>query len=147
MFLIGCWRISTYEKVVSRPNIPNKMNHTMWKSMKNCAPKWCCKLCAFLLKITCAFWKMWVFFVYSFFDSIKFMSLNTCMCFFVISVVCCLQGLLVDLQGEGVSVRLAPGSPHSGAGRLRLHLGFPQLPLVLPRTLSSPSQQGRPNTR
>ena len=35
------------------------MNHTMWKSMKNCAPKWCCKLCAFLLKVTCGFWKMW----------------------------------------------------------------------------------------
>ena len=34
------------------------MNHTMWKSMKNCTPKWCCKLCAFLFKVTCAFWKM-----------------------------------------------------------------------------------------
>ena len=29
------------------------MNHTMWKSMKNCAPKWCCKLCAYLFKVTC----------------------------------------------------------------------------------------------
>ena len=58
-FLIGCWRTSTKEKVVSWPNTPNKMNHTMWKSMKNCAPKWCCKLCAFLFKVTCAFGKIW----------------------------------------------------------------------------------------
>ena len=57
-FLIGCWRTSTKEKVVSRPNTLNKMNHTMWKSVKNCAPKWCCKLCAFLFKVTCPFWKM-----------------------------------------------------------------------------------------
>ena len=57
-FLIGCWRISTNEKVVSRPNTPNKMNHTKWKSMKNCAQKWCQKLCAFLLEVTCDFWKM-----------------------------------------------------------------------------------------
>ena len=38
-FLIGCWRTSTNWKVVSWPNTPHKMNHTMWKSMKNCAPK------------------------------------------------------------------------------------------------------------
>ena len=58
-FLIGCWRTSTNEKVVSRPNTPNKMNHTMWKSMKNCVPKLCCKLCTSLFKVTCPFWKMW----------------------------------------------------------------------------------------
>ena len=58
-FLIGCWRTSTKEKVVSWPNTPNKMNHTMWKSMKNCAQKWCCKLCAFLCKVTCAFLNRW----------------------------------------------------------------------------------------
>ena len=49
-YLIGCWRTSTNEKVVSWPNNPSKMNHTMWKSMKNCVPKWCCKLCAFLFR-------------------------------------------------------------------------------------------------
>ena len=58
-FLIGYWRTSTNEKVVSWPNTTNKMNHTMWKSKKNCAPKWCSKLCAFLFKVTCAIWKMW----------------------------------------------------------------------------------------
>ena len=56
-FLIGCWRTS--EKVVSWPNTPHKTKHAMWKSMKNCAPKWCWKLCAFLFNVTCAFWKMW----------------------------------------------------------------------------------------
>ena len=46
--------------MVSWPNTPHKTNkHAMWKSMKNCAPKWCCKLCAFLFKATFAFWKMW----------------------------------------------------------------------------------------
>ena len=58
-YLIGCWRTSTNKKVVSQPNTPNKINHTMWKSMKNCALKWCCKLCAFLFKVTCSLWKMW----------------------------------------------------------------------------------------
>ena len=58
-FLIGCWRTPTNEKVVSWPNTPHKTKHTMWKSMKNCAPKWCWKLCAFLFNVTCAFWKMW----------------------------------------------------------------------------------------
>lgn len=58
-FLIGCWRTSTNEKEVSQPNTPNKMNHTMWKNMKKYAQKWCCKLCAFLFKVTCPFWKMW----------------------------------------------------------------------------------------
>ena len=33
----------------------------MWKSMKNCAQKWCWSLCAFLFEATCAFGKMcWV---------------------------------------------------------------------------------------
>ena len=59
-FLIGCWRISTNEKVVSQPNTPNKMNHTKWKSMKNCAQKWCQKLCAFLFEVTCDFGKLWL---------------------------------------------------------------------------------------
>ena len=36
MFLIGSWRISTFEKVVSRPNTPNKMIHTKWKSILLC---------------------------------------------------------------------------------------------------------------
>ena len=36
-FLIGYSRTLTKEKVVSWPNTLNKMNHTMWKSMKNCA--------------------------------------------------------------------------------------------------------------
>ena len=30
----------------------------MWKSMKNCAQKWCRSLCAFLFEATCAFGKM-----------------------------------------------------------------------------------------
>ena len=54
------WLLKNFnQREVSRPNTPNKMNHTMWKSMKNCARKWYCKLCAFLFKVTCAFWKMW----------------------------------------------------------------------------------------
>ena len=32
----------------------------MWKSMNNCAWKWCRKLCAFLFAATWAFGKMWV---------------------------------------------------------------------------------------
>ena len=35
------------------------MDHTMRKSMKNCAGKWCQKLCAFLFAATWAFGKMW----------------------------------------------------------------------------------------
>ena len=58
-FLIGCWRISTNEKVVSQANTPNKMDHAKWKSIKNCARKWCRKLCAFLFEVTWAFGKMW----------------------------------------------------------------------------------------
>ena len=38
------------------------MNQTKWKSMKNCAQKWCQKLCAFLFEVTCDFWKMWIFY-------------------------------------------------------------------------------------
>ena len=57
-FLIGCWRISTNEKVVSQANTPNKMDHSKWKSIKNCARKWCRKFCAFLFEVTWAFGKM-----------------------------------------------------------------------------------------
>ena len=53
-FLIGCWRISTNEKVVSQANTPNKMDHTKWKSIENCAWKWSRKLCAFLFEVTWA---------------------------------------------------------------------------------------------
>ena len=56
--------IKNFHFKVFRANTRNKMDHIMWKSMKNCALKWCCKLCAFLLKVTCAFWKMWwIYFV------------------------------------------------------------------------------------
>ena len=44
---------------VLRANMRNKMDHIMWKSMKNCAQKWCRSLCAFLFEATCAFGKMW----------------------------------------------------------------------------------------
>ena len=57
-FLIGCWRISTNEKVVSEANTLNKMDHAKWKNIRNCARKWCRKLCAFLLEVTWAFGKM-----------------------------------------------------------------------------------------
>ena len=40
-------------------NTRKKMDLTMWKSMKNCAQKWCRSLCAFLFEATCAFGKMW----------------------------------------------------------------------------------------
>jgi len=43
---------------VFRANTRNKMDHIMWKSMKNCAKKWCRRLCAFLFEATCAFGKM-----------------------------------------------------------------------------------------
>ena len=44
--------------VVFKANTPNKMNHTMRKSMKNCARKWFQKLCTFLFEVTSAFGKM-----------------------------------------------------------------------------------------
>ena len=44
---------------VFKANMQNKMDHTMWKSMKNCAQKLCRSLCAFLFEATCAFGKMW----------------------------------------------------------------------------------------
>ena len=77
-FLIGCWRISTKEKVVSHANTPNKMDHTMRKSMKNCAGKWCQKLCAFLFAATWAFGKMC--------DTVlcAFTYASTCTCIFLL---------------------------------------------------------------
>ena len=44
--------------VVFKVNTPNKMNHTMRKSMKNCARKLFQKLCTFLFEVTSAFGKM-----------------------------------------------------------------------------------------
>ena len=51
--------IRNFHFKVFRANTRNKMDHTMWKSMKNCAQKWCRSLCAFLFEATCAFGKMW----------------------------------------------------------------------------------------
>ena len=51
--------IRNFHFKVFKANTPNKMDHTMWKSMKNCARKWCRRLCAFLLAATWAFGKMW----------------------------------------------------------------------------------------
>ena len=51
--------IRNFHFKVLRANTQNKMDHTMWKSMKNCAQKWCQSLCAFLFEATCAFGKMW----------------------------------------------------------------------------------------
>ena len=50
--------IRNFHFKVFRANTWNKMDHTMWKSMKNCAQKWCRSLCAFLFEATCAFGKM-----------------------------------------------------------------------------------------
>ena len=52
--------IKNFHFKVFKANTPNKMDHTMWKSMKNCARKWCRKLCAFLFAATWAFGKMWI---------------------------------------------------------------------------------------
>ena len=51
--------IKNFHFKVFKANTPNKMSHTMWKSIKNCARKWCRKLCAFLFVATWAFGKMW----------------------------------------------------------------------------------------
>ena len=51
--------IRNFHFKVFRANTRNKMDHIMWKSMKNCAQKWCRSLCAFLFEATCAFGKMW----------------------------------------------------------------------------------------
>ena len=37
----------------------NKMDHTILNSMKNCASKWCKKMCTFLFEVSFEFWKMW----------------------------------------------------------------------------------------
>ena len=50
--------IRNFHLKVFSANKRNKMDHIRWKTKKNCAPKWCCKLCAFLFKVACAFWKM-----------------------------------------------------------------------------------------
>ena len=50
--------IRNFHFKVFRANTRNKMDHIMWKSMKNCAQKWCRSLCAFLFEATYAFGKM-----------------------------------------------------------------------------------------
>ena len=64
MFLISWWRIPINDEVVSEPNHWNQTDHTLWKSMKNCAKKgfWSCV--PFCFEVTCAFGKMWGFFVW-----------------------------------------------------------------------------------
>ena len=46
--LIGCWRISTNQKMVQIATMESKTEGTMWKSIKNCvrkrSQKWCCIL-------------------------------------------------------------------------------------------------------
>ena len=51
--------IRNFHFKVFRANTRSKMDHIMWKSMKNWAQKWCRSLCAFLFEATCAFRKMW----------------------------------------------------------------------------------------
>ena len=58
--------IKNFHFKVCKANTPNKMDHTMWKSMKNCAGKWCQKLCAFLFDATWAFGKMCLLICYCF---------------------------------------------------------------------------------
>jgi len=54
------WLLKNFnQRVVSQANTPNKMDHAKWKSIRNCAQKWCWKLCAFLFEVTWAFGKMW----------------------------------------------------------------------------------------
>ena len=50
--------IKNFHFKVFRANMRRKMDHIMWKSMKNWAQKWCRSLCAFLFEATCAFGKM-----------------------------------------------------------------------------------------
>ena len=40
-------KISTNEKAVFQANTPNKKDNAKWNSIKDCAQKWCRKLCAF----------------------------------------------------------------------------------------------------
>ena len=49
---IGCQRISTSQKLVFWANTCNKTDHTMWKSIENCARKWCLFLCTILFEVT-----------------------------------------------------------------------------------------------
>ena len=51
--------IRNFQFKVFKANTPNKNDYTMWKSMNNCAWKWCQKLCAFLFAATWAFKNMW----------------------------------------------------------------------------------------
>ena len=50
--------IRNFHFKVFRANTRSKMDHIMWKSMKNWAQKWCRSLCAFLFDATCAFGKI-----------------------------------------------------------------------------------------
>ena len=50
--------IRNFQFNVFKANTLNRMDHTMWKSMKNCLRKWCQKLCAFLFAAIWAFGKM-----------------------------------------------------------------------------------------
>ena len=57
--------IRSFYLMVFEATTHNKIGHTMWKGMKNCARKWCLFLCTILFVITWAFCKMcmglWVF--------------------------------------------------------------------------------------
>ena len=50
--------IRNFQLKIFRANTWNKMDHIMWKSMKNCAQKWYRSFCAFLFEATRAFGKM-----------------------------------------------------------------------------------------
>ena len=51
--------IRSFYSMVFEATTRNKMKHIMWKSMKNCARKWCLFLCTILFEVTWAFGKMW----------------------------------------------------------------------------------------
>ena len=51
--------IRSFYSVVFEANTHNKMEHTIWKGMENCAWKWCHFLCTILFEVTWAFCKMW----------------------------------------------------------------------------------------
>ena len=51
--------IRNFHFKVFKANTPNQMDHTMWKSMTNCAQKRWQKLCAIMFAVTWAFGKMW----------------------------------------------------------------------------------------
>ena len=46
---VSDWQLKNFNQWKS--GFSTKMNHTKWKSMKNCAQKWCRKLCAFLFEV------------------------------------------------------------------------------------------------